>query len=213
MVESVGTRFPELDPLRHDPESAPVLGPGNLAGERRIELPVFRGQLRVPARELRALARRPGSHLRLARARGPVRVGLGVRDGHGAPLHAHLFLEGRPPEAERRGSALPTTAALPATPGLRPPPQELGSLPALEVGVEDEAALVRGANEHHAHRGLARVIHGGERRGVRLGDIRAGRERGPFQEQPDGIGRLGHRLGTDLPDFSDGGTGRYFTPS
>ena len=109
--------------------------------------------------------------------------------------------------------ALPAAAALPATPGLRTPPQELGSLPALEVGVEDEAALVRGANEHHAHRGLARVIHGGERRGVRLRDIRAGRERGPFQEQPDGIGRLGHRLGTDLPDFSDGGTGRYFTPS
>src|SRR5205814_9567575 len=85
-MESMGPRLPELDPLRLDPESAPVGRPRPRGRKARGELAEARGQLVVSAAQLRALLGRPGAHLRIARARGPVGVGLFVAHLRGAAL-------------------------------------------------------------------------------------------------------------------------------
>ena len=68
---------------------------------------------------------------------------------------------------------------------------ELAALAAVEIGVEDEAALVMALHQHHPDRGAALGVGGRQRHGdgvVRLGEPRLGE---PFLEQSVRVGGHG----------------------
>src|SRR5439155_3449159 len=200
VVEPHGTAFPELDSPRLNPEAAPEARPRHLLRQTPVKLREPGRELPASPGKLGALAGSPGADLRVAGAARPVLVRLGVGYGPGRAFDAHLFRERGPPEAERGRSALAAAA------------QKLRPLSAPEVGVEDESPVIHGADQHHADGRFSVGTDRRERGRVGFQNIRTSGERRPFPKQRDRIGRLGHRLGTVLPDFPSRWTGRYFTP-
>ncbi len=61
--------------------------------------------------------------------------------------------------------------------------EELVALGALEVRVEHEARRIRRLEQHHANVGKAVFVHGRERHGGRIVDLRRRRILQPFAEQ------------------------------
>src|SRR4029453_12931090 len=125
--------LPELVRVRNQTEAAPVRGAHYLAGIRRVEL-------REPSLELLArldrlaLVRDRGADLAPARSCCPIRIGHGLWSLLDPALDSDLTA-GHVDEDRR--------------------PRVLGQLPPLAALVareEEEAALVRLLEEHHAHR-------------------------------------------------------------
>src|SRR5205085_434834 len=86
-----------------------------------------------------ALLRRPRADLATSGSAREVSVGFLVRDGRHTALNAHLALQWLPVKAHRCLSAR----------------EELASLPALVVRVEDEALFVDALQQENAHRRLS----------------------------------------------------------
>src|SRR5438128_1273621 len=126
LVKPARHSLPELDALRRDAETRPMLRSRH-ALPLVLPLVLLHARLEVgPPRQGPALRRGPGADLAAARTRGEIGVGLLVAHGRGRTFDADLDLERLPVKAERG-------------PFRR---QKLAPLSALVVGVEDEAALV-----------------------------------------------------------------------
>src|SRR4029453_5616673 len=131
VVETEGPALPELDRVGDEAVAAPVRRARHL---RATEPFLLRGD---PALELvaivdhSALGRRPRADLGPPRPRGEVGVGLAVGPPFAVAGHRHLAIELAPQDDECRVRVL----------------GELPALPALNIGVEDEPALVGRAQQ------------------------------------------------------------------
>jgi hypothetical protein len=102
------------------------------------------------------LVARPGADLRHARAGGEIAVRLIRRDRLDTSAQPDLALQRLPIERQRR---LRRCAQFPA-------------LHAVDVRVEDEAALVEALQQDHARIGQSVAIDGRQRHGVRIDRLR-----------------------------------------
>src|SRR5207248_6376024 len=110
LVQAVFPVRPELVGLRDEAETAPVLRPRHLAGDR---LPLGEARFELgPRLERLALPGDRRRDLREPRAGGPVGVGLLGRDALDATFHSNLTA--RPVEEERGAGVRGELAALPA---------------------------------------------------------------------------------------------------
>ena len=167
-----GLLLPELDALRHDAAAGPE-GRARHGAERIAQGHPGAGLLEfVIALHGPRLLRSPGADLAQARPGGEVGVGLGVGHALDRAADAHLAAEGIPVEAE-----------LGAGIGL-----EVGGLGALQVGIEDEAALVGVLEQHHAHRGAPPGVGRGQGHGGGLLQAAPLRVVEPGLELDEGIG-------------------------
>jgi len=71
--------------------------------------------------------------------------------------------------------------------------RELRSLGALEIGVEDESALIEMLQQHHADIGMSGTVCRGERHGIRIVRLAALGFRVPLTEQREWL--IGRRMG------------------
>src|ERR1051325_987738 len=106
VVHAVGAPLPEFEKRGNGAIAAPVRRAGNgTVGVRRGELLEALVEIAAAGQDL-ALLRGPRAELRAARPRGPVVVGLLLGDAADRPLDAHLALQRRPPEHQRRARVL-----------------------------------------------------------------------------------------------------------
>src|SRR5664279_5115379 len=139
LVEAELAGVPELDALGANAAAGPVRWPRHgLVRVQLLDLQRAASQL-VHAREGLALRRRSRADLTRVRTRGEVCIRLGVGDGLDVAFDANLRPERRPVKAQR---------------GARRGDQ-LASLAAVHVRVEDEAALVDVLEEDDANGGRA----------------------------------------------------------
>src|SRR5690606_11251517 len=156
VVQPVWAVLPGLEPTRRAAEAGPgrrarhlpaLVAPFEL-GDARLE----HGALRQRARLLRC----PGADLRKPRPGREIGVRLFRRDRARLSLDAHLAEQAFPVEAERGM-------------GIR---QQLLTLPALEVGIEDEAAALYSLQQHDPARRPPLGIDRRQRHGVGVGRLR-----------------------------------------
>src|SRR5262245_61018086 len=145
-VQPIRIARPELDGAWDNPEPRPERWPRNLGA---VEAAAGVGDAPLEARAVVqrvALPGGPRTELILARSRREVRVRFFGRDTFDRAFDPHLLFDRRPIEAQRRVRV----------DGKRP------GLPALEIGVEDEAAPVEGLQQDVAARRTPIGIDGGE---------------------------------------------------
>src|SRR5688500_1913567 len=167
--------LPELDPVRRQSEPGPVRRAWNRAPlEVRLHLRHAAGKV-TGMRERAALDRCPRADLAAARARREVRVGgLGRHRSH-ISFDPHLHFEWLPVEDHRRDGAL----------------EKLAALAALEIRVEDEAAVIDPLEKNDANGRPAIAADGGERERRRLWQAVAADSRGGVEEPPESFDRVG----------------------
>src|SRR5687768_7490681 len=174
IVQPALATLPELELLGQHAVPAPPGGPRHRVA---VELPRdAESRLeRRPALDHLALMGRIHAPAALERARREVRVRLGLAHLlHGA-ADAHLPLDRRPEEQQRRAAVL----------------RQLARLAAVVVRVEHEAALVNALKEHRAGRRVAVGRGSGQGHRVRI-DLQLPRLSEPPRELPEWIGiRLG----------------------
>src|SRR3954469_13103850 len=102
VVQPVGSALPALDLFGREQVAAPVLRSRDVRRREAVARLLDPARERLAIRERTALFARPRAELRVARARGEVRVGVGRRQlGYGTP-QTHLPVELAPVERARR---------------------------------------------------------------------------------------------------------------
>ncbi len=167
----MGSSLPRLDTIRDNPEPPPVWRARNSAiAEVCLHASKFLLEKRS-SWNLRALRRRPCAETAFARARLKILLRFAPRQFVDTSFDSELPLEFRPVKHNGR-------ARIPA---------KVGSLAAVVVGVEDEAAAADAAIQDDAHRWASVARRGRERH--RFGERLAGllRLAKPLPEQRERI--------------------------
>ncbi|CAM2144862.1 hypothetical protein PT2222_160185 [Paraburkholderia tropica] len=171
VVQPRRTALPEFDRRRHDAIAAPMRRTRRILAVLRADFALARFEL-LAAFDHRALLRRPGADARAERTRLEIRLAFRLAGLFDRAFDAHLTLEFNPVKQQRcvRIGA------------------QFAALAAFVVREEHEAALVHALDQQDARGGAALRVDGGDRHGVRLGQLRVQRLGEPGVELADGIG-------------------------